>query len=276
MAGVTAGKRPTTTELNKMNKDDLKTLINTIYSELDSKPQVSENITEQDFTAFTSKLDIVLKEVKASKDERLKYQREVDGLKLQMNALQTENCLLNKAVLQQQRFLESIDAEKRKGTVILTGLSEDDPLPSYTNEADMVVQVNTDEKKVERIFGKIGQSDIAISNVQRLGERKTEPGVGGRIPIRALKVTLAVPSKQKQLVESARKLKDMPDPFKKIFIKKDMHPGVRREFNRLRESEKAQRESPDNNGRTIVYDRESRTIAVDGVVVDRFRSSFFH
>ena len=68
----------------------------------------------------------------------------------------------------------------------------------------------------------------------------------------------------------------MPDPFKKIFIKKDMHPGVRREFNRLRESEKAQRESPDNNGRTIVYDRESRTIAVDGVVVDRFRSLFFH
>ena len=90
-----------------------------------------------------------------------------------------------------------------------------------------------------------------------------------------MKVSLADPRKQKPVVENARKLKDMPDPFKKVFIKKDMHPGVRREFNRLRESEKTQREKPENHGRNVEYDRAARTISVDGVIVDRFRSAFF-
>ena len=54
-----------------------------------------------------------------------------------------------------------------------------------------------------------------------------------------------------------------------------MHPGVRREFNRLRLSEKTEKDKPENEGRTVEYDHATRTVTVDGVVVDRFRSSFF-
>ena len=77
------------------------------------------------------------------------------------------------------------------------------------------------------------------------------------------------------LVTNSKKLKDYLEPYNKIFVKKDMHPGVRWEFNRLRLSEKTEIDKPENEGRTVEYDHTTRTVTVDGVVVDRFRSSFF-
>ena len=79
----------------------------------------------------------------------------------------------------------------------------------------------------------------------------------------------------KPIVASAKQLKEMSSPLDKVYVKKDMHPGVRREFNRLRQAEKAERDNPDNAGRNIEYDPIARTLSVDGVIVDRFRSSFF-
>ena len=55
-----------------------------------------------------------------------------------------------------------------------------------------------------------------------------------------------------------------------------MHPGVRRELNRLRQAEKSARDDADNIGRNIEYDPAARTLSVDGVIVDRFNPSFFH
>ena len=110
--------------------------------------------------------------------------------------------------------------------------------------------------------------------MKRLGEKRTQAGPDGRIPIRALKVTFG--SDSRPVVANAKKLKGMPAPYDKIYIKKDMHPAVRREFTRLREAEKKLREDPDTQGRDIEYDRDSRTLKVDGVIVDRFRSSFFY
>ena len=96
----------------------------------------------------------------------------------------------------------------------------------------------------------------------------------GRIPIRAVKVSLEEAVSQKMLVTNSKKLKDYSEPYNKIFVKKDMHPGVCREFNRLRQSEKTEKEKSENINRTVEYDHVTRTVTVDGVVVDRFRSSF--
>ena len=60
-----------------------------------------------------------------------------------------------------------------------------------------------------------------------------------------------------------------------MFILKDAHPLVRRELNRIRAVERAEKQKPENQGRQVEYNGESRCLYVDGVVVDRFKPAFF-
>ena len=168
-----------------------------------------------------------------------------------------------------------MDAEKRRNTLIITGIPEDEPLHSDADANGIQQPIQSDEDKVQHVLSKIGHGDKPVSSVERLGIKKSETRSDGSAYSRAVKVTLTNPSHQKLIVASAKKLKDEPEPLKKVYVKKDMHPGVRRELNRLRQAERSERENPDNNGRDIQYDPVARTLSVDGVIVDRFRSSFF-
>ena len=201
---------------------------------------------------------------------------QVNRISTRMGHVESDIGHIHNSLFQQQRFLESIDAEKRRKTVIITGLPEDEPLDGGQDENGDVIKICSDKDKVQHIFTKIGQGSTGVSNVERLGQKQTAATArDGRIPIRAVKVSLEEAVSQKLLVTNSKKLKDYLEPYNKIFVKKDMHPGVRREFNRLRLSEKTEKEKPENEGRTVEYDHTTRTVTVDGVVVDRFRSSFF-
>ena len=80
---------------------------------------------------------------------------------------------------------------------------------------------------------------------------------------------------RKRVIDDAKKLKNVDGRFKKIFIKKDIHPAVRKEQNRIRFVEREERQKPENQGRDVKYDFESRCLLVDGIIVDRFKPSFF-
>ena len=43
------------------------------------------------------------------------------------------------------------------------------------------------------------------------------------------------------LLDLANQLKEKNEPYKKIYIKKDVHPSARREWRRLREAERRKR-----------------------------------
>ena len=58
-------------------------------------------------------------------------------------------------------------------------------------------------------------------------------------------------------------------------LKKDVHPLIRKELNRLREVEKREKEKPENQGLNVYYDGTRREVVVNGNVVDKFRPSFF-
>jgi hypothetical protein len=60
-----------------------------------------------------------------------------------------------------------------------------------------------------------------------------------------------------------------------VYIKKDTHPGIRREMKRLRDTEKREKEKPENQGRTVTYDWKACCVKVDGIIVDSYRPSFF-
>ncbi len=53
--------------------------------------------------------------------------------------------------------------------------------------------------------------------------------------------------------------------FLVICIKKDVHPMVRKELNRLKGFTKAEKEKLENIGKTVLYDHKSRKVLVNGV-----------
>ena len=60
----------------------------------------------------------------------------------------------------------------------------------------------------------------------------------------------------------------------KVFIKKDQHPFVRREWGRLHAVMKEEKSKPENTGCNINLDPKKREILKDGVVIDQWRMSF--
>ncbi len=65
------------------------------------------------------------------------------------------------------------------------------------------------------------------------------------------------------------------EAFNKIYVMKDTHPGIWKEMGRIRASEKREKEKPENLCCDAKYDRASRTLTVDGTIVDCYNSTFF-
>ena len=90
-----------------------------------------------------------------------------------------------------------------------------------------------------------------------------------------MKVTLRQKQKRQQIIQDAKKLKDCGETFKQIYINKDTHPAIRKEFLRMRNVVKTESAKPENEGRTVEYDHKSRTVTIDGVIIDRYNPHFF-
>ena len=60
-----------------------------------------------------------------------------------------------------------------------------------------------------------------------------------------------------------------------MYIKKDVHPAFRKEMWRLYEAEKRERDRPENQGKTVIFDKEERVLTVDDVIIDRYNPQLF-
>ena len=74
-------------------------------------------------------------------------------------------------------------------------------------------------------------------------------------------------------MDNTKALKDIQG-YKKIYIKRDTHPSIRKEHARLIKKEKAEKEKPGNVGIEIKYDRKRRVLLRAGDVIDKFNPSF--
>ena len=59
-----------------------------------------------------------------------------------------------------------------------------------------------------------------------------------------------------------------------MFIKKDQHPFVRREWGRLHAVMKEEKAKPENASCTINIDPKTCGVLKDGIVIDQWRMSF--
>ena len=65
------------------------------------------------------------------------------------------------------------------------------------------------------------------------------------------------------------------EAYKKIFIKKDVHPSVRAEWTRLHEVVKKEKERPGSSESNIRLDFRERKVYKDGSVIDQWNMSGF-
>ena len=113
-------------------------------------------------------------------------------------------------------------------------------------------------------------NDIQIKSFKRLG-RLEEGGTSQRR--RPLKVTLETREMRDNILRNASKLQNQveKEPFKRVFLQRDVHPDIRKEEKRLYEVFKTERDEPQNADLDVVFDRKKRVVTVNGEEVDRFK-----
>ena len=81
-------------------------------------------------------------------------------------------------------------------------------------------------------------------------------------------------SKRGLILDSANRLKSSGENYRRIYIKKDIHPSVRREWRRLREADATEKTRPENVGSNIRLDTRERKLYKNGLVIDSWNPHF--
>ena len=78
-----------------------------------------------------------------------------------------------------------------------------------------------------------------------------------------------------RILDKAARLKQFGEDFRRIFVKKDIHPSIRSEWRRLHEAERREKERPENAGCVIRLDARERKLFRDNVVIDEWKLQGF-
>ena len=233
-------------EINRMTNPQLKRALNTLVSAQREISQRGDGPTNA----------VLLQEIKKLREEV----KEIRDLKMQVQCLSEKLDDAFTTIHNQQLFIEAIDAKERKCNLVITGVLEGE------TDTDL-----TDREKVKEILEAARYSEPFSTEeweLRRLGqqnERKKRP-------------ILVKVKNQKQrdgIIDVAKNLKEAREPFSRVYIKKDLHPCIRKEFARLRKREREEKEKAANTATVITYDRKKRVLLRDEVVIDRFFPRFF-
>ncbi len=199
----------------------------------------------------------------------------VDALK---NIITAQNTMANKnyeelkaqvdkqaeIIAKQQHYLEYLDRKEREGNVVILGV------PDEQESMDGAV---TDEEKLDKIWTAVGVGSVAGTH-RRLGGGLSQASGGVRLRARPILLTLADKNQRGTILNNAKRLKTFGDNYSRIYIKKDVHPSVRKEWRRLREVEAAEKVKPENVGCAIRLDPRERKVYKDNTVIDTWNAQF--
>ena len=120
-----------------------------------------------------------------------------------------------------------------------------------------------------KIFSTIGVADVEILSSKRLG----------REPVRDRKRPILLTVKQRSdrdnVLQKAKILKEKNQVYRTIYVKKDIHPAVRKEGKRLYDAERTEKERPDNQGAVIRFDTKERKLYRNDIVIDSWKPHHF-
>ena len=236
-------------------------------------PRTTETMTKvftplmiQQTSEITNEIRDLKKEVKAQRHKIDRVAQKIDQLELNDDQLKQDIETMSETVNQQQRYLETIDYERRKNHLVITGLAEDSPLIDEQGQAAV-----TDQEKVNTIFNHIGYEHIEFNELRRLGEKPRNRNTTYKRPLKVRVNSNLRP----EILTKSKKLKESNGDLSKVFIRKDTHPGILKEQKRIKDVVKQEKEKPENIGKNVQYNWKERTVTVDDVIIDNFNPTFF-
>ena len=140
-----------------------------------------------------------------------------------------------------------MDNNNRNRNLIMSGIPEENVTIFDEDNNNEPLLLDTDNRKVTWLLQFIGNGQLVADvldscEITHLGNVK----VGYN---RILKITLPSAEIREDILKNAAKLKNAPTQFKKVFIKKDLHPVYVAENNRLRNKMFNLKKKPENNGK---------------------------
>lgn len=227
--------------INKMTNPQLKRALTTLLG--------AEKREEPPNSVLLDELRSLREEMAEMKKLKQEVERLSDGLEKAY-----------KIIHNQQLFLEKLDSKDRRCNLVMTGLPED---PDEIGE--------TDEEKIVKVLEAVGYPDAVQTEnweIKRLGQENEHRR-------RPLLITVENQAKRDGVLRVAKNLKNASGSLSTIYVNKDLHPAVRKEYARLRAREREEREKPANVGANFIYDRQDRVLRRDGVIIDRYQPQFF-
>ena len=242
-------------EIGQMSPNDMRAALTAAVRELEAYDEVER---EEDDLATTTRgggsshgggidgtLQLILAELRMIRTQRAEERAE-------MAKIRAEGDELRAVVAQQQRFMEQLDSRDREKNLIITGLPEEEAFDGAVN----------DQGKCRKVMEIISAATVPLEYT-RIGK----PGNGRNRPILA-----KAPSKEQRdkILENTKSLREAGPSYRSIYVKKDVHPAIRKEWKRLRDVEAAEKAKPVNQGCTIQLDYKRREVTRDGVVIDKW------
>lgn len=230
----------------------------------------SERLIEERCAEYCKKLEVRLKNVEESLADKVSKDDVKEVIKTELAAssdtrVQVDLKKVTMAINEHQKYLESLEAKKRAQNIIITGVPENAMVVNG-------VTLTSDNEKCAAVLQVVGEDSPVIKSLSRLGKERANPEDGHP---RFIKIELENSECRNRVLRKSKNLKEAGPSFSKIYMKKDTHPMVNREFQRLKKVTREEKEKPENQGRSVSYDPERRQVLVDDVVVDEFRPTFF-
>ena len=164
-------------------------------------------------------------------------------------------------IAKQQRYLEFLDRKERENNIIITGVPEE-------NEA--LAGETSEEKKLSKIWECMEVRE-EIKSHRRLGTR----GDANSSTRRPILLTVASKRIRDRILDKTNLLKAAGRGFSRIVVKKDLHPSIRKEWKRLHDAERAEKERPENAGCVIRLDFRERKLYRNETVIDSWNLQYF-
>lgn len=261
-------RRPSIAEVGKMKVQELRDTLKDVLGELEAYDETEaamDAVIDGDETdgggvaaasmaagggGIKGMLQLILNELRSMRAER----QEIKHIRQEYETLKN-------AVMQQQAFLEQVDTRDRERNVIITGVPEAD-------DGDLE-GASSDNEKCDMILRKIGISDVKPQDVTRLGKPQADK-------TRPILMSVTSRAERDKVLAETKSLKNAGQEYKIIYLKKDIHPAIRKEWKRIRDAERDEKQKPENQGSTIQLDFKSRELRRDGVVIDRWSPVYFH
>ena len=213
-------------------------------------------------TSFEKRLTQLGQSNKSLVDQIKEKDVEINRLKA-AEAAHTEalkqQTVIQKVVDNHQSFLEKTDTYRRECNVVIYGVAES----TEVQDADQVKEVLMEMQCADTVPEKY----VRLGKVQEPANPEEREEQCPRPP-RPLLVICKSREDRSKLLTNTHKLK-LVERFKKVFAKKDQTPCERKEWNRLREVLKREKERPQNQGMNVKIDYRTKCVMVGKRVIEK-------